>query len=118
MPGRVEPGTDGRIGFAPVAWLFSQSTQSVAWMGALHLLFWFIATIFGVRFLRAGFAHSQARSMAGLYVWIILFILVMLQMTTALRPIVGTASTTLPNEKKFFLAHWADCLKINPPTEK
>jgi hypothetical protein len=106
------------IGFAPVAWLFSQSTQSVAWMGALHLLFWFIATIFGVRFLRAGFAHSQARSQAGLYVWIVLFILVMLQMTTALRPIVGTASTTLPAEKKFFLAHWADCLKINPTSEK
>jgi hypothetical protein len=106
------------IGFAPVAWLFSQSTQSVAWMGALHLLFWFIASVFGVRFLLAGFAHSQARSQAGLYVWIVLFILVMLQMTTALRPIVGTASTTLPAEKKFFLAHWGDCLKINPATEK
>ena len=28
------------VGFAPVAWLFSQSTESVAWMGALHLVFW------------------------------------------------------------------------------
>ncbi len=25
------------IGFAPVAWIFSQSTESVAWMGTLHL---------------------------------------------------------------------------------
>jgi len=32
------------IGFAPVAWIFSQSTESLAWMGALHLIFWFIAT--------------------------------------------------------------------------
>ena len=50
------------IGFAPVAWLFSQSTASVTWMGALHLLFWFIATCFGLRFLDSGFSHSQARA--------------------------------------------------------
>ena len=53
------------IGFAPVAWIFSQSTESLAWMGTLHLIFWFIATIFGLRFLEAGFSHSNARSLAG-----------------------------------------------------
>jgi hypothetical protein len=31
-------------------------------------------------------------------------------MTTALRPIVGTADTFLPTQKKFFLSHWGDCL--------
>ena len=106
------------IGFAPVAWLFSQSTQSVAWMGTLHLLFWLVSTFFGLRFLQAGFSHSQARSQAGLYTWIIIFVLVALQMTTALRPIVGTADTFLPTEKKFFVAHWGDCLKAAPPTER
>jgi len=105
------------IGFAPVAWLFSQSTQSVAWMGALHLLFWFASAFFGLRFLQAGFSHSQARSRAGLYIWIILFMLVVLQMTTALRPIVGKADTFLPKEKMFFIAHWGDCLKGTPATE-
>src|ERR1043166_6662701 len=35
------------IGFAPVAWLFSQSTQSVLWMGVLHLIFWLISVSFG-----------------------------------------------------------------------
>jgi len=99
------------IGFAPVAWLFSQSTESVSWMGALHLLFWFIATCFGLRFLDHGFSHSQARSKAGLNTWMVIFVLVAVQMTTALRPIVGTARTFLPEEKKFFLAHWADCLQ-------
>ncbi len=106
------------IGFAPVAWLFSQSTQSPAWMGTLHLVFWLVSTFFGLRFLQAGFAHSRARSQAGLYTWIIIFVLVALQMTTALRPIVGTADTFLPTEKKFFVAHWADCLKAAPPTER
>jgi hypothetical protein len=102
------------IGFAPVAWLFSTSTESINWMGTLHLVFWFIATFFGLRFLETGFSHSRARSTAGLNTWIIIFVLVVVQMTTALRPIVGTANTFLPTEKKFFLTHWGDCLK-NPP---
>lgn len=99
------------IGFAPIAWLFSQSTESRNWMGTLHLLFWGIATIFGLRFLQSGFAQSQARSKAGLNTWIVIFMLVALQMTTALRPIVGTADTLLPVEKKFFLSHWIDCVE-------
>ena len=99
------------VGFAPVAWLFSQSTASIAWMGALHLLFWFVATCFGLRLLHSGFSHSQARSAAGLATWIVIFVLVMLQMTTALRPLLGTAPTFFPKEKKFFLAHWGDCLR-------
>ena len=98
------------IGFAPVAWLFSQSTESLAWMGFLHLLFWLIATAFGVRFLSSAFSHSQARSSAGLATWVIIFILVMLQMSTALRPIVGKADTLFPTEKKFFLSHWFDTI--------
>jgi hypothetical protein len=106
------------IGFAPVAWLFSQSTQSLAWMGVLHLIFWLISTAFGLRFLLAGFSHSQARSRAGLCTWIIIFVLVALQMTTALRPIVGKADTFLPKEKMFFLAHWGDCLKPGPQADR
>jgi len=102
------------IGFAPVAWLFSQSTESLVWMGILHLVFWFIATFFGLRFLEAGFSHSKARSNAGLNVWIIIFILVAVQMTTALRPIVGKAPTFMPKEKKFFLTHWGDNLGETP----
>jgi len=103
------------IGFAPVAWLFSQSTESVVWMGVLHLAFWLVATLFGLRFLENGFSHTQARSSAGLNVWIIIFLLVALQMTTALRPIVGKANTLFPTEKKFFVTHWGDCLNSPSP---
>jgi hypothetical protein len=106
------------IGFAPVAWIFSQSTESLAWMGALHLIFWFIATIFGLRFLEAGFSHSNARSHAGFYTWVIIFLLVAVQMTTALRPILGTADTFFPTEKEFFLAHWGDCLNSHDGESK
>src|SRR6266446_10769949 len=102
------------IGFAPVAWLFSQSTESVVWMGALHLAFWIIATLFGLRFLETGFSHTQARSSAGLNVWIMIFVLVAIQMTTALRPIVGKASTFFPTEKRFFVTYWSECLNSSP----
>ena len=106
------------IGFAPVAWIFSQSTDSPAWMGTLHLVFWFIATCFGLRFLETGFSHSNARSLAGFRVWVVIFLLVALQMTTALRPILGTSKTFLPTEKKFFVAHWGDCLKAQDEASK
>lgn len=105
------------IGFAPVAWVFSQSTESLAAMGSLHLVFWAIATGFGLRFLQNGFAQSNASSSNGLNVWIIIFMLVMLQMTTALRPLIGTAPTFLPTEKKFFLSHWGDCLNEKGKTK-
>ena len=98
------------IGFAPVAWVFSQSTESVVAMGALHLAFWLIATCFGLRFLSAAFAH-YSHSGDGLKVWIAIFLLVMLQMTAALRPILGTADTFLPKEKQFFISHWMKSLK-------
>lgn len=99
------------IGFAPVAWIFSESTESLAWMGTLHLIFWLVATLFGLRLMKAGFAHASARSQAGINVWIVIFLLVALQMTTALRPILGKSDTFFPTEKQFFLAHWGDCLK-------
>jgi len=98
------------VGFAPVAWIFSQSTASVVWMGTLHLVFWFIATLFGLRFLKTGFAHSNARSQAGINTLIIIFLLVVLQMTAALRPIIGKSDNLLPTEKKFFISHWVDCV--------
>lgn len=100
------------VGFAPVAWVFSQSTQSLPAMGSLHLIFWAIATYFGVRFLSHGFSHLGGKG-AGLRVWTLIFVLVMMQMTSTLRPLVGTADTFLPpaSEKKFFLTHWLEHLK-------
>jgi hypothetical protein len=99
------------IGFAPVAWIFSESTDSPVWMGTLHLIFWFVATLFGLRFMKAGFLHANARSQAGINVWIVIFLLVALQMTTALRPILGKTQTFFPAEKQFFISHWMDCMK-------
>lgn len=103
------------IGFAPVAWVFSQSTESVAAMGALHIVFFFVALCFGVRFLQTSFERLSPQAEGGpLGVWIVIFLLVALQMTTALRPIVGSAGTFLPAEKKFFASHWYSTVADTP----
>jgi hypothetical protein len=104
------------IGFAPVSWVFSQSTQSVAVMGGLHLLFGLLAVGFGLRFMHGAFAGEVQGSTAGIRLWTVIFVLVCLQMTTALRPIVGQGDSFLPAEKKFFINHWQDCLKTTQHT--
>jgi len=101
------------VGFAPVAWLFSQSTNSLTWMGSLHLAFWIISSFFALRFLETAFSHSKARSSAGLNTWMLIFLLVTLQMTTDLRPLIGKSDQLLPKEKKFFVTLWMD--QLNKP---
>ncbi|MEO7723868.1 MAG: hypothetical protein ABIU29_04150 [Chthoniobacterales bacterium] len=98
------------IGFAPVAWIFSQSTDSVAFIGTLHLLFWMIGLLFGLRLIGGMSRFQGATGSAHLKTWALIFITVSLQMTTTLRPIVGRAEHFLPGEKQFFLTHWLESL--------
>jgi hypothetical protein len=118
VTGLVTLSTILLIGFAPVAWVFAQSTSSVVVMGVLHLGFWLVATWFGWRFLRAAFEYLSARSGGTLNAWFVIFLLVSLQMTAALRPIIGTAPTVLPTEKKFFLSHWFENLSAETSLRK
>ena len=94
------------IGFVPVAWIFSQSTDSVAFMGVLHLTLWAIGIGFGLRLIAAMGRLLSGSVRSHLKLWGFIFVVVCLQMMTTLRPIVGTSRHFLPGEKKFFLAHW------------
>ncbi|MBE7213390.1 MAG: hypothetical protein INR65_20430 [Gluconacetobacter diazotrophicus] len=95
------------IGFAPVAWVFSQSTDALALIGGLHLAFWAVGAVFALRLLWTMLDFIQPGAYKGyLKVWFAVFGLVCLQMTTALRPIVGRSDTFLPTKKLFFLSHW------------
>jgi len=94
------------VGFAPIAWVFSQSTSTVFFIGFFHLLFWLISTLFGMRVLLKA-AHSlKCKNMFYPLFWILIFLITSLQMMTALRPMIGTADTILPKEKMFFMYHW------------
>jgi hypothetical protein len=96
------------IGFAPVTWIFSQSTDSVAFMAALHLIFWAIGIRFGLRLVEAMGRLLSGSTRKHLKLWGLIFVVVCLQMATTLRPIVGRSEHFLPSEKKFFLAHWIE----------
>jgi hypothetical protein len=98
------------IGFAPVAWIFSQSTDSIAFIAFLHLGFWGIGVIFGLRLIEAMGLLLSRSARNHIKIWSLIFVLVCLQMMTTLRPIVGTSPHFLPPEKKFFLAHWFETL--------
>ncbi len=96
------------VGLAPVAWVFSQSTESVAFMGILHLFFYTIAIFFGIRSLWAEVEYHPDPDKGHMRVWVVIFVVVSLQMLTVFRPILTPSEHFLPREKKFFLQHWTE----------
>lgn len=98
------------LSFAPVVWVFSQSTDSVAFMGGLQIILWVVATGFGLTFLARSTSISGAATGSNLTVWMLIYMVVSLQMMTAVRPILGKSETFLPTTKQFFLGHWGEVL--------
>jgi hypothetical protein len=96
------------MGFAPVTWVFSQSTGTVVFMGSLHLAFLMVSMHFGLRLMKKSLAFLNERSMHVLKIWVIIFVMVLMQMTTVLRPLVGKYERLNLDDKKFFVGHWFD----------
>lgn len=94
------------LGFTPVLWVFSQSTTSEAFFGTLVIITWIIALTFGIGFLLKMLKQSGIDKPAPIYIWIGIFTLVTLQMSTTLRPIIGTSEEFYTSGKLFFLEHW------------
>lgn len=101
------------LGFAPITWIFSQSTYTVAFMGLLHLAFWSISIAFGLCLLGNTLAFLNRRRIGLITLWSLVFITVSLQMCTALRPLVGRFQDYPLQERKLFFAQWYDCLDKN-----
>lgn len=93
-------------GFAPVAWIFTQSTHSAAFMGGLHLVLWLVSCVFALRRLGHGLAALNGRPMQALPVWCVIFVVVCLQMTTTLRPLLGPFTNWGFASREFFLQTW------------
>jgi len=103
------------MALAPVVWLFAQATASTGFMGVLALALWLVAIGFGLRLILRGARLSGATSTRLLATWALIFLTVTLQMSTTLRPILGTADRLLPGERRFFLEHWAHALGDSRP---
>ena len=97
-------------GFAPVAWIFAQSTHAPAFMGALHWAFWLCAFLLGARQLRMALAHHNEGRAPLFGLWCVIFLVVVLQMSTALRPVVGAFDGWRLHDKQFFLEHWGQTI--------
>jgi len=95
------------VGFAPVVWLFSTSSNSLVFFGVLSLLVWLVCLIFGLRVISQAARSMGSGKGSNLRIWVIIFMLVTLQMTTTLRPILGTSDKFINlEEKHFFLGYW------------
>jgi len=108
------------MALAPVVWLFAQATAAIGFMSVLALAFWLVAIGFGLRLILRGARLRGARlrgatSTGLLATWALIFLTVTLQMSTTLRPILGTAGRLLPGERRFFLEHWARSLGDSRP---
>jgi len=98
------------LGFAPALWIFAQGTASFGFMGVLALASWLIALIFAFRFIRTALRETGATQKAPLLIWFGIFLLVTLQLSTSLRPILGKSDKFFTTEKKFFLQHWGEMM--------
>lgn len=95
-------------GFAPVAWIFTQSSTTVSLLAPLHYLVWAVSLLASLRFLKAGLRRWQARRGALTGLWAAVFVLCCLQMSVTLRPILGSAERVFDPQRKFFLLHWGE----------
>lgn len=98
------------LGFAPALWIFAQGTSSFGFMGGLGFASWLVALIFSFRFLRIALRETGATQSGPITIWCGIFLLVTFQLSTSLRPILGTSDKFLNTEKKFFLQHWSDTM--------
>lgn len=96
------------LGFAPAVWIFTQGTTSFGFMGALSIGSWLVAMAFAFRFVGTALHVQGARQRGPIVIWCGIFLLVTLQLTTSLRPILGRSDRLLTDEKKFFIQHWAE----------
>lgn len=104
------------LGFSPALWIFAESTDSHGFMGILGLVVWFIAVAFALKFLLAAVRSTGGIQAGPLGIWCTVFLLVTLQMTTSLRPILGRSDNFLTQEKKFFIQHWFDSIDLSLKT--
>ncbi|SEH09022.1 hypothetical protein [Candidatus Venteria ishoeyi] len=100
------------VGFAPVAFVFTFSIQALPFMGMVHLLIWLVSLYFGLRYFIQGVITLGGKDLMMLKVWVFIFLLTLMQMSTTLRPILGTGERWFTPEKQFFILHWLQNMHV------
>lgn len=97
-----------QVALAPVAWLFSQTTATAEVMGTLYVVSLVSTALLGVGLIVRTLRALNGSKIRGMRMWGLLFVFVMLQMSTTLRPLVGPYEGELIGNKMFFLEHWTE----------
>ena len=98
---------------APILWLFSVSTEKVAFIVVLSCFLAALSLAFVVCPITAAAEKKIVANKAGLHLWLVVFAVVALQTVTLVRPMlapIGTPRT--PEGKCFFLMHFGDSVGI------
>jgi len=100
------------VGLAPVAWLFAVSTESLPFMVILALLIWLVALSFAARYVGKLQTNPLFQRQGGIKMWFLILIVVTLQMTTCMRPMLAKPDRGWwTGEKKFFLSHFGSAFE-------
>ena len=94
---------------SPILWLFSVSTENVAFIVVLSCFLAALSLAFVVCPITAAAEKKIVANKAGLHLWLVVFAVVALQTVTLVRPMlapIGTPRT--PEGKCFFLLHFGE----------
>lgn len=98
------------VGLAPVMWLFAVSTRNIGFIALLGAVLWAIALLFAMRLIGKLEKHDFLQQSTGIRAWFLVLVLVSLQMTTCMRPLMASSDRGWwTSEKQFFLQHFASC---------
>ena len=98
----------------PIIWLFSASTSCLGFFLMFLLLAGSVAVGFGVLPICRAFASGVFKSCAGLYSWLTILVVVMLQCITLMSPILSPiGEDSRPQGKRFYIQHFFDAMSLN-----
>jgi hypothetical protein len=95
------------IGLAPIVWLFAVSTENLPFIVLLILFIWSLAVYFTNSYVRSLKNNPLFSRLGGIKIWFLIFVIVSLQMTTYLRPMLSKPENGWwANGKMFFIEHF------------
>jgi hypothetical protein len=105
------------VGFMPISWLFSVSSNSISFVVWLHIAAWCTALFFAGRFVSQSL--SDAAGKATIALWLVLFLAVSFQVATVVRPVLWRApgAPFIESGKKFFTEQLGSAMDPAEPNE-